>query len=87
MMKLEPIQSNMTELNIGNLSILFSYKTPVAIKCQQNYYKTAKKWSNTTTRHVNKWLAGAPARIVEQSYFDEAMNDEFRLIPAVFYGD
>ena len=80
-MNLIPIKTNMTEIQINNTKILFSYKTPVA------YYnletgkmrRTSKKWSQTTTRHINKWLLevlpsygfevieGMPE---EQSFFD-----------------
>jgi hypothetical protein len=62
-MKLRPIASNMTEVEIGEYLVLFSYKTPVA--CRLPYTenqehttlrKTDKKWSATTTRHINKWF-------------------------------
>ena len=84
-MKLSPIQSNLTELDVGGLLVLFSYETPVALRNRGQYYKTDKKWSNTTTRHVNKWLDGAEALPVEQSYFDELLGDDFKFIPAIFY--
>jgi hypothetical protein len=84
-MELKPIASNMTELKIGFISILFSYETPVALKNRGTYYKTNTKWSNTTTRHINKWLDGAPATPVEQQYFDDALQDDFKLLSTVFY--
>ena len=56
-MKLNPIASNMTEVEIGNLTVLFSYKTPVAYhEGGVGYAKTSKYWSVTTSRHINKWL-------------------------------
>ena len=57
-MKLSPIASNMTELELNDgTKVLFSYQTPVA--CIQNgvFIKTDKRWSNTTTRHINKYSA------------------------------
>jgi hypothetical protein len=33
------------------------------------FYKTDKKWSNTTTRHINKWSHLAIAK--PQTFFDE----------------
>ena len=58
-MNLNPIQANMTELSINGLTILFSYKTPVAFinYTDNKVFKTSKHWSQTTTRHINKWLA------------------------------
>lgn len=61
-MQLTTLKANMTELTLnGGLTILFSYKTPVACFWTNGmgsrvYYKTAKKWSATTTRHINQWL-------------------------------
>lgn len=56
-MKLNPIGSNMTEVEVGNLTVLFSYKTPVAYhEAGVGYAKTNKYWSVTTSRHINKWL-------------------------------
>ncbi|MGA1047646.1 MAG: hypothetical protein ACO3UU_06525 [Minisyncoccia bacterium] len=61
-MKLKPVASNMTELYLNNGTIvLFSYETPVAAitfknGCHDKILKTNKKWSNTTTRHINKWF-------------------------------
>jgi len=77
-MKLSPLASNMTEIEIGNKTILFSYKTPVAYRELtpegMTYYKTACRWSATTTRHINKWLPKPQAEfltgIVEQSELD-----------------
>ena len=69
-MKLKPIQSNMTELTLNDgTQVLFSYQTPVAYWKDGEFFKTDKKWSNTTTRHINKWTHLATAK--PQSYFDE----------------
>ena len=70
-MKLNPIASNMTEVEIGDVTVLFSYKTPVAAQTEDGFYvRTEKHWSVTTSRHINKWLAGARAELKPQSYFD-----------------
>jgi hypothetical protein len=56
-MNLNPIKANMTELETGNHRILFSYKTPVAVLHADGMtYRTEKRWSNTTSRHINQWL-------------------------------
>ena len=57
-MQLTPIAANQTELNFTNgARVFFSYKTPVAAYCPlRGYIRTAKYWSVTTSRHINKWL-------------------------------
>ena len=71
-MQLRPIASNMTQLDLSNgYQILFSYQTPVACLSDNGYYRTATKWSSTTTRHINKWLDGVLAKEQPQSFFDE----------------
>jgi hypothetical protein len=76
-MNLNPIKANMTELDLGNgLQVLFSYRTPVAAYDWREgagngkHYRTSKKWSNTTTRHINNWLAGHVAEEKPQEFFD-----------------
>jgi hypothetical protein len=73
-MTLKPIASNMTELRTAAGTILFSYETPVAIITDDNLiYRTDRKWSVTTSRHINKWLASYNVFASEsrpQEYFD-----------------
>jgi hypothetical protein len=71
-MTLNPIAPNHTELTINDgTCILFSYKTPVAAcLAEGGFIRTAKKWSPTTSRHINKWLDGANAKEVEQAVLD-----------------
>ena len=71
-MQLRPIASNMTQLVLPNgYQVLFSNQTPVACLSDNGYYRTATKWSTTTTRHINKWLDGVLAKEQPQSFFDE----------------
>jgi len=70
-LKLKPIGSNMTTVETGKALILFSYETPVAVFIEgEGYYRTSKKWSVTTSRHINKWLGGASADERDQDFFD-----------------
>lgn len=70
-MKLNPIKSNMTELEVNGNSILFSYKTPVAGYDDQGAFRTSKWYSMTTTKHINQYLGGKDVgRVVEQSYIE-----------------
>lgn len=57
-MNLKPIKTNMNEVTTGEYQILFSYRTPVAVILNDGTsYKTEKKWSQTTTRHINSWFS------------------------------
>jgi hypothetical protein len=73
-MNLNPIKANMTELVLNDYRILFSYKTPVAMQDRRTkeFYQTNKKWSQTTTRHINQWVSdnlGFGAKYKPQEYF------------------
>lgn len=72
-MKIKTIGSNQTQVHThaneyGEITILYSYTTPVAVKVlsTQQVYKTSAWYSKTTTRHVNKWLEFTP-----QSHINE----------------
>jgi hypothetical protein len=71
-MKLRVLGSNQTEVETKGFTVLFSYNTPVA--CCDNsgkgFFKTSKKWSKTTSKHINLWLNGAKATEKDQSFFD-----------------
>ena len=73
-MKLKPIASNMTQLTTPTATILFSYETPVACHANGTYYRTEHKWSQTTTRHINKWLDGIVAETKPQQFFDDLIG-------------
>ena len=74
-MKLRQIASNMTELTVNGNEILFSYETPVAaFVFSRGYVRTAKHYSPTTTRHINKWLNGFAAEEVPQEFINELLN-------------
>jgi len=69
-MNLNPIKTNMTELAVNGVgTILFSYRTPVAAKTPEGSFKTEKKWSNTTSRHITQW-GGKEWPTQPQEWFD-----------------
>lgn len=71
-MKLRPIASNQNEITTTDYIVLFSYETPVAAEHRSSgkCYRTAKKWSQTTSRHINSWLEGREAIPISQSEID-----------------
>ena len=72
MIRLKHIASNMTVLHRDNCEILFSYQTPVAVYDVKRgeYLRTETKYSQTTSRHINKWLQGVNAISVPQSIIE-----------------
>lgn len=73
-MNIKPLGSNQTELEIKGARVLFSYSTPVACESVGKRYKTDKKWSQTTSRHINAWLGGAEAEEVPQEFFENLLK-------------
>lgn len=61
-MKVRIIGPNQTEVTVGDVSIFFSYETPVAAHSPKlGWMQDATKYSRTTSRHVNAWLGGVIA--------------------------
>ena len=74
-MQLTPIASNMTEVETSEARILFSYRTLVAAYVfGEGFVRTEKWWSVTTSRHINKWIDGVPAKEVSQTYLDNLVQ-------------
>lgn len=73
MIRIKQIASNMTVLHRDNCEILFSYQTPVAVYDVKRgeYLRTETKYSQTTSRHINKWLQGVKAITVSQHTIEE----------------
>ena len=88
-LKLKSIAKNQTEITLNDETmVFFSYETPVAAKLSNkenisgslNFVRTSKKWSPTTTRHINKWLesqnVGKNETIeLSQEYFNNLLEE------------
>ena len=75
-MQIKPIASNMTELEVNNTTILFSYSTPVAGYSDEGAFRTDKFYSVTTSKHINKYLGGKHiGKVVPQSYIDALVEN------------
>lgn len=57
-MKVKSLKANQTEITFNDGIIVFvSYETPVAAFIQgKGIIRTSKKWSQTTTKHINQWI-------------------------------
>ena len=53
---IKQLASNMTRLRKNGVEILFSYETPVAGYDEHGAFKTDRKFSPTTSRHISKYF-------------------------------
>lgn len=73
-MKLTSLGSNQTQLELSNgTRVLFSYETPVAAVIDGVMYRTEKKWSVTTSKHITQFGAKT-AETRPQEFFDNLVK-------------
>lgn len=81
-MNLNPIKTNMTEVTFSldgqRAQVLFSYKTPVAMRLLtpegMEYHVTEQYWSRTTSKHINAWMPKEDRIEHPQEYFDNLLE-------------
>lgn len=74
--KLKTIANNATKITIDNITLYFSYETCVAFSCPSGQFKTEKKYSQTTSKHIG--LFGAKEFIsCSDENFNKLLNDLF----------
>lgn len=67
--------TNATQIRMSNgVTVLYSYSTPVALCIGHTYYRTNKRWSVTTSKHINKWLDGVNAISVDQAALETIIS-------------
>lgn len=69
--KLKIIATNATEVTISDITLYFSYETCVAFSCPRGQFKTEKRYSQTTSKHIG--LFGAKE-------FTPCSDEEFNLL-------
>ena len=78
-MELKSLAANRTVLifNRGITEILFSYETPVAgYSNKLGYIKTDQYYSQTTTRHINKYIGDNYHTVVSQSVINDLLKEQ-----------
>ena len=55
------IQANLTRVTLGDVSVWFSYTTPVAVLVKGERIVARNQWSNTTARHLTEIDGGGKA--------------------------
>ena len=79
MMKLKLIGANQTEVQLSDhyeTQIFFSYEQAVCVRTYFYCYVTTEKYSRTTSKHINKWVANLSniIKMVPQSEIDKLVN-------------
>ena len=74
-LRIRPIAENVTELTYRrddgeDVSVLFSYETPVAGYDHNGAIRTDKHYSQTTSKHINDYFRGFTAKVVPQQYIE-----------------
>ena len=76
--EIEQIKPNFTKINVGALTVWFSYETPIAFKVDgQPRVVRENIWSTTTGKHLNSIDGGtktAKAERVSSVEFDRALE-------------
>lgn len=72
-MKLRVLGPNQTEVEADVAVVLFSYNVPVAAKIADEYFTVDRKYSTTTTRHINAWINGSKTTPRNQRFFDNLL--------------
>ena len=72
-MKLTPIANNQNVVSYPDgTEVFFSYSTPVAgYHPDLGYVKTKQYYSQTTTRHINKYLESCTVKEVDQDVINK----------------
>lgn len=77
---IEHLAPNVIKLRHGNMTVLYSYDTPVAVFTKGTWYVTDKFWSRTTSKHINLWgpVKGGSALTKTEKVPQEWINDAAR---------
>ena len=79
-MQIKPYASNQTLLLDSGCTVLYSYETPVVLIDNNNHaFKTDKKWSVTTSKHINQFL--------RKQGFDPKNDQNLSLVPQEVLND
>ena len=78
-MKLKLIGANQTEVQLSDhyeTQIFFSYEQAVCVRNADGCFVTTEKYSRTTSKHINNWVANLSniIKMVPQSEIDILVN-------------
>jgi len=74
-MRVRSIGSNQIEVEKNNGTFLVSYSTVVAARLPGfGCVRTEDFWSVTTSKHINRWLAGADGKKIPQKDLEKLFD-------------
>ena len=76
-MQLKLIGANQTEITfLDESQIFFSYEQAVCVRNGDGCFVTTEKYSRTTSKHINNWVANLSniIKMVPQSEIDNLVN-------------
>ena len=78
-MKLKQIGANQTEVQLSDhyeTQIFFSYEQAVCVRNADGCFVTEEKYSRTTSKHINNWVANLSdiIKMVPQSEIDNMVT-------------
>ena len=65
-------EAHTLEVSVGNLTIYFSYKTPVAFYTSGNLVVSENVWGNTTGKHLN-WIDPVKSNRLDHNEFEKQL--------------
>jgi hypothetical protein len=75
---LEPLSQNFTRVWVGDVSIWFSYKTPVAFSHLGRRVVRQNDWSTTTGKHLNEIDGGTHGNRVTGLEFEKLLAEAMK---------
>ena len=66
------------KVTVGNFTVYFSYKTPVAFEGREGLVCSENAWSTTTGKHLN-WIEPNKKARVPHAEFEAKLQAEMRL--------
>ena len=78
-MKIKLLGANQTEVQLSDhyeTQIFFSYEQAVCVRNADGCFVTTEKYSRTTSKHINKWVANLSniIKMVPQSEIDKLVT-------------
>ena len=78
-MKIKLLGANQTEVQLSDhyeTQIFFSYEQAVCVRNADGCFVTTEKYSRTTSKHINNWVANLSniIKMVPQSEIDKLVN-------------
>jgi hypothetical protein len=81
-MKLKQLGANQTEVQLSDhyerqtIQIFFSYEQAVCVRNENGCFVTEEKYSRTTSKHINNWVANLSdiIKMVPQSEIDNMVT-------------